>query len=41
MRLRGWALIFDASNALKVDWAEFDESKTEDVFDDIWETGDA
>ena len=29
--------IFDASNGLKVDWAEFDESKTEDVFDDIWE----
>ena len=29
--------IFDASNGLKVDWAEFDESKAEDVFDDVWE----
>ena len=39
--LEAGRFIFDASNGLKVDWAEFDESKTEDVFDDIWETGDA
>ena len=32
--------IFDASNGLKVDWAEFDESKAEDVFDDVWESAD-
>ena len=35
--LEAGRFIFDASNGLKVDWAEFDESKTEDVFDDVWE----
>ena len=35
--LEAGRFIFDATNDLNVDWAEFDEMKSEDIFDEIYE----